>query len=362
MKIKERLKNFLPLVKDTYREWSEREPFSNSIIIAYYTIFSLPGLLVIIINLAGYFFGYEAVTNQVSSQISGAVGADTARDIQEIVANAKTSEGTVLSTILSIATLLFGATGVFYQLQQILNKMWEVEPKPRQKILKLIRDRVFSFGLILVIGFLLLVSLVLSAAITAVNNWFSSYISDGMNVLFKALDIITSIGVITVLFASIYKFLPDAKIRWRDVWVGALVTALLFVIAKFALGVYFGKSDPGSTYGAAGSIILIMLWVSYAGLILLFGAEFTKVYADRYGAKVEPVEYAKSTEGANDNGAIINKKSEADTKAKRSATPVPDARRESERRKHPGNDHRKNKPRPSSQGSQGDAFHYEPPA
>jgi membrane protein len=362
MDIKSRLKNFWTLMKATYREWSEREPFSNSIIIAYYTIFSLPGLLVIIINLAGYFFGHEAVTNQISNQISGAVGADTAKSIQEIISNANKSEGTTLSTILSVATLLFGATGVFYQLQQILNKMWEVKPKPKQKILKLVKDRVFSFGLILAIGFLLLVSLVLSAALTAVSDWFSNYISDGMNILFKALDIIVSLGVITVLFASIYKFLPDAKIRWRDVWVGAILTAVLFVIAKFALGVYFGKSNPGSTYGAAGSIILIMLWVSYAGLILLFGAEFTKVYADSYGEKIQPTKGAVSTHGENDNGAIINKKTEAATKSKRhSSSPHGKRDRNDENRKVRGDD-RGDKKKKLSSGDSPESFHYEPPA
>jgi membrane protein len=362
MNIKSRLKNFWSLLKATYREWSEREPFSNSIIIAYYTIFSLPGLLVIIINLAGYFFGHEAVTNQISTQISGAVGTDTAKDIQEIIANANKSEGSVLSTILSVATLLFGATGVFYQLQQILNKMWEVKPKPKQKMLKLVRDRVFSFGLILVIGFLLLVSLVLSAAITAVNDWFSSYISEGMNVLFKGLDIIVSLGVITVLFASIYKFLPDAKIRWRDVWVGAVLTAVLFVIAKFGLGVYFGKSNPGSTYGAAGSIILIMLWVSYAGLILLFGAEFTKVYADSYGVKVRPTEGAVSTHGQNDNGAIINKKTEAETKEKRHASSPRGERERNLDNRRASSDDRRDKKKKSPSQDLPDQYHYEPPA
>src|SRR5687768_4012160 len=168
-KLWDRSKDFFKIFKDTYREWNEREPFSNSIIIAYYTIFSLPGLLVIIINVAGYFFGAEAVTKQLSTQIGGLVGGDTAKDIQEMIANASKSDGTIISNILSIAVLLFGATGVFYQLQQILNKMWEVKPKPKQKMLKLVRDRVFSFGLILVIGFLLLVSLVLSAALTAVS-------------------------------------------------------------------------------------------------------------------------------------------------------------------------------------------------
>jgi membrane protein len=321
MKLLRRVKNFGALLRDAFKVWNEREPFNNSIIIAYYTIFSLPGLLVIIINLAGYFFGAEAVTNQISTQIGGLTGGDTAKDIQEMVANASKNEGTVLSTILSIATLLFGATGVFYQLQQILNKMWEVEPKPKQKIVKLIKDRVFSFGLILVIGFLLLVSLVLSAAVTSVSDWFSQYISDGLVILFSALDVILSLGVVTLLFAAIYKFLPDAKIRWKDVWVGAFLTSGLFVVAKFLLGLYFANSNPGSTYGAAGSIILIMLWVSYAGLILLFGAEFTKVYADTYGTKVQPSDHAVSTHGRNDNGAIVNKKTEAATKAKRKETP-----------------------------------------
>jgi membrane protein len=199
-------------------------------------------------------------------------------------------------------------------MQQILNKMWEVKPKPKQKILKLIRDRIFSFGFILAVGFLLLVSLVVSAGLSALSQWASSYIAESLTVLFKVLDFVVSLGVITLLFASIYKFLPDAKISWRDLWIGALMTAVLFVIAKFALGLYFGKSEPGSTYGAAGSIILIMLWVSYAGMILLFGAEFTQVFANRYGKKVKPADTAVSMQGEDDNGAILNKKKEKDTK------------------------------------------------
>jgi membrane protein len=310
------IRDFGVLLKDTYKEFNEREPFSNSIIIAYYTIFSLPGLLVIIINLAGYFFGYEAVTNQLSTQIGGLTGGNTAKDIQEMVATASNNKGTVLSTILSIATLIFGATGVFYQLQQILNKMWEVKPEPKQKFLKLIKDRVFSFGLILAVGFLLLVSLVLSAALSATSDWIASHISESFKILFKVLDLVVSFAVITLLFASIYKFLPDAKVKWRDVWMGAAVTSVLFVIAKFALGLYFGNTDPGSTYGAAGSIILIMLWVSYAGLILLFGAEFTQVYANRYGGKVQPSKGAVSTHGQNDNGAILNKKTSEEAKVR----------------------------------------------
>jgi membrane protein len=309
------VKDFFNLMKKTFKQWGEREPFNNSIIIAYYTIFSLPGLLVIIINISSYFFEREQVTSQISTQIQGIVGGNTAQDIEEIVGNASKSEGNVLASILSVATLIFGATGVFYQLQQILNKMWEVKPKPKGKILKLIKDRVFSFGLILVVGFLLLVSLVLSAAVTSLTEWASSYIPEGLLVVFGFVDIIISVGVITLLFAAIYKFLPDAKIKWREVWIGAAVTAVLFTVAKFLLGLYFSHSNPGSTYGAAGSIILIMLWVSYAGLILLFGAEFTQVHAASRGRKIVPTEGAVSTEGENDNGAIVNKKTEKESKS-----------------------------------------------
>lgn len=315
MKFFNRARDYGRMFKDTFHQWNEREPFNNSAIIAYYTIFSLPGLLVIIINIAGYFFGAEAVTHRLSSQIGGIVGGNTAKDVQDIIANATKSDGTVLATILSVATLLFGATGVFYQLQQILNKMWEVKPKPKQMILKLIRDRVFSFGLILVVGFLLLVSLALSAALTAVSDWARAHVADALLVIFNVLDIMVSIGVVTVLFAAIFKFLPDAKIKWRDVWHGAILTSVMFVIAKYLLGLYFGNSDPGSTYGAAGSVILIMLWVTYASMILLFGAEFTQVYATAHGRKIVPTEGAESTEGENDNGAINKKKTEADSKS-----------------------------------------------
>ncbi len=313
MEIVRGLKSFWSLLRETFNQWNEREPFNNSIIIAYYTIFSLPGLLVIIINVAGYFYDKKEVTSEITGQVGAMIGGDTASDVQAIIDKSTESKETVISSILGVATMLFGATGVFYQLQQILNKMWEVKPKPKQKFLKLVRDRVFSFGLILAVGFLLLVSLVISAGLSALSNWASGYISDTFTVIFKVADFIVSLGVVTLLFASIYKFLPDAKISWRDVWIGALMTSVLFVITKFALGLYFGKSDPGSTYGAAGSIILIMLWVSYAGIILLFGAEFTQVFANRYGKKVQPTDTAESIKGEDDNGAIVNKKKQKET-------------------------------------------------
>jgi len=318
--VMEKMKQYGGLFKKTYQLWSEREPFNNAIIIAYYTIFSLPGLLVIIINVAGYFFDSGEVTSNISQQIGGMMGGNTAKDVEAIVTASSKNDGTTLASILAVATLLFGATGVFYQAQQILNKIWEVKPNPqktKQKLLKLVKDRVFSFGLILVVGFLLLVSLVLSAGLTALSGWIAAHVSDALVPLFKILDIVLSVGIVTLLFAAMFKFLPDAKIEWGDVWIGALVTAVLFVLAKFLLGLYFGNTDPASAYGAAGSIILIMLWVSYAGMILLFGAEFTQVYANRFGHKVLPAEGAVSTKGENDNGAIVEKKTNNEMKTGR---------------------------------------------
>jgi len=292
-------KEYAHTLKETFMQWKERDPFNNSAIIAYYTIFSLPGLLVIIINVAGYFFDKQEIKTQITSEIQAIMGGDIAQDIEAIMIKASESKGSVISSILSIATLLFGATGVFYELQQMLNKIWKVKEKSkaRQKIWVLIRDRLFSFGLILVVGFLLLVSLVLSAGLSSFSTWVSAHLSESLYLFFYLLDILISVGIITVLFAAIYKFLPDVKIKWRDVWSGALLTSFLFVIAKFGLGYYFGQNNLVSAYGAAGSIILIMLWVSYTGMILLFGAEFTHVYiTNKYDAKVKPTLVAVSTE------------------------------------------------------------------
>lgn len=170
----------------------------------------------------------------------------------------------------------------------------------------MVLDRASSFGLILAVGFLLLVSLILSAVLTVLSGWVAFYFSETFNILFRLLDLSLSLTVITFLFAAIFKFLPDAVIPWRDVWIGAFVTALLFVLAKFALGIYFGHSNPASAYGAAGTIILIMLWVSYVGLIVLFGAEFTRIYADRRGTKIKPLEFAVSTSASENTEAQVN--------------------------------------------------------
>ena len=295
MILRRKSREWAHIFRDTFLQWIEREPFRNSAVIAFYTIFSLPGLLVIIINLAGYFYGEEAVTRRISGEIGNMIGRNTAKDIEAIIANASVHQDFTFASMVGIATLIFGATGVFYQLQQTLNMIWEVKPEPTRKIIKMVLDRIFSFGLILAVGFLLLVSLVLSTLLSILSSWVAYYFSATFNIVFRILDFSLSLGVVTFLFAAIFKFLPDAKVPWRDVWVGAFVTALLFVLAKFALGFYFGHSTPASAYGAAGTVILIMLWVSYAGLIVLFGAEFTRIYADRRGARVKPLDFAVST-------------------------------------------------------------------
>lgn len=263
------------ILKSTVLQWFERNPFRSSTVIAYYSLFSLPGLLIVLINLVGYFYGTERVSEEITGQIQGIVGGQVARDVQAIVKQSAELKDNTFAYVAGIAAILFGATGVFYHIQQSLNIIWQVKPKTTKRFLKLVRDRLFSFGVILAIGFLLLISFALSALIAMLSQWVTDHISKSLTILFHILDIIFSLAIITLLFAAIFKFLPDVKIPWRNVWGGAIITSVLFVIAKFALGLYFGLNDPGSAYGAAGSVILILLWSSYSGMLLLFGAEFT---------------------------------------------------------------------------------------
>ena len=281
------------LLKRTYNRWYERDPFRESAIIAYNAIFSLPGLLIVIINIGGYFLEPEAISGRLHAEISSVMGRDTADQVQEIVVRASRAKESWLAATIGIATILIGATGVFVQIQKSLNAIWEVKATAKKSgILIFIRTRLFSFGLILSIAFLLLISLVLSASLSALSTWLESHWSMPLLFVFKALNFFLSLVFITVLFALMFKTLPDAKIDLRLVWIGAFFTALLFVLGKSALGVYFGKADPGSGYGAAGSIILILLWVSYSSMIVFFGAEFTKVYADYYEGEVPPAKTA----------------------------------------------------------------------
>jgi membrane protein len=286
----------LSLLKNSAKTWIAKDPFRQSAVIAYYSIFALPGLFVLILTLAGYFFGREVVSEQVFNQITNAIGEDSSRQIREIIINqqSKTREASVWGAIIGIATLLLGATGVFAQFQKSLNIIWEVEPdKSKSGILKIIRVRLFSFGLIVSIAFLLMISLLISTLLSAFGDWLSSQFSESLLVIIKIANILISLAVLTFLFAMMLKIFPDAKIKWSDVWIGSFVTALLFTLGKLALSLYFSKGNPASAFGASGSIILILLWVSYSSMIVFFGAEFTRQYALEYSGDAEPADHAK---------------------------------------------------------------------
>jgi membrane protein len=274
------------LLKETFAEWNKDKASRLAAALSYYTIFSLAPLLIIAIAIAGFFFGEEAAKGEIIGQLQGLVGRDGAEVIQTAIENANRAENDgSIASLISIAVLLFGASGVFAELQDALNTVWEVEPKPELGIGDFLRKRFLSFAMILGIGFLLLVSLIISAVLAGINHYTNSLLP-GFDSLWQIVNFIVSFGVITLLFAMIYKFLPDVKITWGDVAIGAAITALLFVIGKYLIGLYLGNSSFSSTYGAAGSIIIILVWTYYSAQILFFGAEFTQVYARRYGSQI----------------------------------------------------------------------------
>jgi membrane protein len=274
------------LLKQTYDEWSEDRVPRLAAALAYYTTFSVAPLLVVVIGIAGLLFGGDAVRGRLDDQIRGVLGSDAARAVQDMVQSATThpSSGT-FATLLSVAALLFGATGVFGELQDSLNTIWEVKPKPGRGLRGLVQDRLLSFGMVLAVAFLLIVSLVVSAVLSGVGQ-FVGGTTGALAPLWHAIDLLVSLAVLTVLFGAIFKFLPDVEVAWRDVWVGAATTSLLFSVGKFLIGFYLGRSSTMSVYGAAGSLVLLLLWVYYSAQILFFGAELTQVYANRRGARV----------------------------------------------------------------------------
>ncbi len=282
----------LSLFKQTASEWMEDDAPTLGAALAYYTVFSLAPLMTIAIAIAGFFFGKEAAQGQIFDELRVLLGEEGGKAMEEMVqsASAQPTAG-VVATIISIIVLLFGASGVFGQLQASLNTIWGVKPKPGRGVLAMIKDRLFSFGFTLVVGFLLLVSLLLTAGIALVTEWVGG-LMPGSETIAQILNFVLSVAMITLLFAMIFKFLPDAKIAWHDVWIGAFLTAVLFTVGKFALGLYIGKSGVASSYGAAGSLIVLLLWVYYSSQILFFGAEFTQVYANRFGSRVAPADNA----------------------------------------------------------------------
>ncbi len=279
------------LFKDTFTAWNNDKVPRHGAALAYYTVLSLVPLLVVIIAIIGLIFGREVGQGYILGQIGSLVGPQSAEAIKEMIQRASEPSTGIVATVLATGTLLLGASGVFAQLQDSLNSIWGVKPKEGRGLWGLIHDRFLSVAALLGTGFLLLVSLALSAALSAFGKWFGGWLPAPEYVL-QVLELLISFAVITGLFALMFKVLPDAQVAWRDVWVGAALTALLFTMGKFAIGLYLGKSDVGSAYGAAGSLVIILIWVYYSAQILLFGAEFTQVYANSVGTRIVPSENA----------------------------------------------------------------------
>ena len=275
------------LLVQTGKETLDDDVPTLSAAIAYYTVFSLPPLLVVIVAVAGAVFGVDRVEEAITSQVGGLVGPEGAAAIHTMIANASDLGSGVGSKVAGIAALLFGATGAFTQLQKALNRAWEVEETEGGGVVGVVLKRLLSFGMILTIAFLLLVSLAVSAAISAVGSAAADAVGGMPPWVMQVVNLVVSVGVITVLFALVFKVLPDAEVAWRDVWVGALATAVLFTLGKYLIGLYLGTANPGSAFGAAGSLALILVWIYYSSLIVLVGAEFTQVWARRYGAGIE---------------------------------------------------------------------------
>jgi membrane protein len=283
----------LPLLKQAFREWNEDEAPRLAAALAYYTVFSLAPVLVIVVAVAGLAFGTAEVQTALVAQVRGMLGDAGGELVLGMLEEAAKPKESIVAIVLAFVTLLFGASGLFAQLQHALNTVWDVEPKTGPGLVGLIKERFLSFTMVLGVGFLLLVSLVLAAALQALQD-FAHGRAAAVAPVFQVLGFVLDLGLTTLLFAMLYKFLPDVKLEWRDVWAGALATAVLFTIGKFALGAYIGRGAVGSAYGAAGSLAIVLIWVYYSAQILLFGAELTQVYARQRGSWVEPKENAES--------------------------------------------------------------------
>jgi len=291
------MKTYLTLFKQTISEFSRDKVPRLGAALAYYTIFSLAPLLLIVIAIAGLVFGHEAAQGKIFEQLRGVLGSTTAAAMQEMVKNAAKPKSGSLATIIGVVTLILGASGVFGQLKDALNTIWDVKPKEGGGIMALIKDRFLSFAMVFGVGFLLMVSLVIDTAIAAMGKFAGNHLPGG-EALWHIVELAFSFCVVTVLMAGIFRLLPDLKIEWRDVWLGAALTSLLVVLGKFALSIYFAKSAVGSTFGAAGSLVIVLLWVYYSAQILLFGAEFTQVYARSHGSRKEESKPATPKEAA----------------------------------------------------------------
>ncbi|MGI4869973.1 MAG: YihY/virulence factor BrkB family protein [Janthinobacterium lividum] len=289
--------DIIAILKTSATEFSSNNSFRHAAALSYYTIFSLPPLLLIVITTASAVYGGEALTGQIYGQLKGLVGADSAKFLQDSIAKFTLQQKGGLATAIGIGTLIFAATTFFVTLQESINDIWNLKVKTQGiGIGAFIRQRVLSFGLILSVALLLLISFVFSAVLSVFTGWLQRHIPEAGVIAIRLVDFVLSLLVTTLLFALIYRFLPDAIIRWRDVLIGAGITALLFILGKYLISFYIAKSDPGSAFGAAGSAIVLLVWVNYSALIIFFGAEFTQEFADAFGQRVQPKAHAVRVE------------------------------------------------------------------
>jgi len=279
-----RFKDFLQLAKASFRNWQNDYAPSMGAALSYYTVFSIAPLLIIVIAVAALIFGHDVAHDAIVEQAGSLIGENGAKVIEGMLQSAQQPKQGMLAGILGVLALIIGATTVFAELESNLNRIWKVTADKRAGWWYFLRTRLLSFGLVLAIGFLLVVSLVVSAAIAIWGKYWSGWFG-AMEALLHAANFLVSVAIITILFAMIYKFMPRISIRWRDVWVGAFVTSLLFSIGKFLIGLYIGKSGVESSYGAAGALVVLLLWVYYSAQIFLLGAEFTKVFAETHGSR-----------------------------------------------------------------------------
>jgi membrane protein len=292
MRVTTTLRKIPSILKDSCSGFIDDKVLKLSAALAYYTIFSLPSMLIVVIGLCGIFYGKEAIQGEIFFQINQYVGAEAALEIQHILQKMALHHDSFIATTIGIITLLFGATGMFGEIQDSINSIWGLKTKPEKGLIKIVLNRLLSFSMVVVLGFILLVSLLLNVLLETFFDHLKKHFSEGLIDNLYAVDHLIMFGVIVLLFAFIFKVLPDAKILWKDVWIGAFVTALLFLLGKFIIGYYLSHSKQISAYGTAGSLIVILLWVYYSAIILYFGAEFTQVYAQHHGRAIAPNKYA----------------------------------------------------------------------
>ena len=284
------------MFKEAATDWIEDKATQQAAALTFYSVLSIAPLLVISLAVASLVFDEKAARTEMVDEMGGLIGSEGEEAVEAMLDSAdKPQQGTV-ATIMGVITLLFGASGVFGQLQESLNTIWEVKPKPGGGIWQLIRSRFLSMAMVLGTGFLLLVSLVITSAISGLGTYLQNQ-WPGLESIWHVVNFVITLAIVTVLFALIFKFLPDAKIAWSDVWVGALLTAVLFSVGKLLIGLYLGKASIGSAYGAAGSLVVLLVWIYYSSLILFFGAELTQVYAKQFGSRIVPKEGAEPVTG-----------------------------------------------------------------